>query len=384
MPWICPQTSLDLEQRTVLDKLLKATESQWVRGFAGSGKSVILIHALGQLLTINPRATACVVGYTLALNDMLRSGLPDNAAHIRVMTYFEFVKNPIHYDYIFVDEVQDLDAGTVRVLKQYAGVLMLAGDEEQSIYPDKVSPDDIVQLARPQIHSLAIVYRLTEKLKKIVASILPGSKINAARSARLQANVSIVLARAQDQQQEFEWVWREALRFTTTGDPVAILFSSHDMIQHFIRVVCGVAGVAPPRFSKNQYGSNDYGPVNQYLEAKGLELRYLGNNYGTLAEGERRRIVYLLTYHSAKGLDFDTVFLPSLRDGQPIYARDPSIEPRLFYVAATRSRKTLTLSYSGGKPHPLIQRMPMDLIEKIEIKPPSPHGDDADEIDNLF
>lgn len=383
MPWICPYNSLDLEQRSVLDKLLNATNSQWVRGFAGSGKSVLLILALGELLKTKPGATACVIGYTHSLNDMLRSGLPDNAAHIRVLTYLEFVKTPFRCDYIFVDEVQDLDAHTLSVLKNHAGVLFLAGDEEQSIYPGKVSPGDIEHLAKPQVHSLAIVYRLTEKLKQIVASILPGAKVNAARSARLQANVSIILARAQDQQQEFEWVWREALRFTRTGDPVAILFSSHDMIQNFIRAVCGSAGMAPPLFSRNRYGGNDYGPVNQYLEAKGLELRYLGSGSGSLAEGERRRIIYLMTYHSAKGLDFDTVFLPSLNHGQPIYARDPAIEPRLFYVAATRSRKVLNLSYSGATPHRLVQGMPMDLLDRIEIKPPSQSGED-DTIEDLF
>jgi hypothetical protein len=384
MPWICPYNSLDLEQRSVLDKLLKATDSQWVRGFAGSGKSVLLILALGELLKINPRATACVVGYTHSLNDMLRSGLPDHAAHIRVVTYLEFCKNPFHCDYIFVDEVQDLDAGSLHVLKAHAGVLMLAGDEEQSIYPDKVSPGDIEHLAKPQIHSLAIVYRLTEKLKQIVASILPGARINAARSARLQANVSITLARAADQQQEFEWVWREALRFTKTGDPVAVLFPGHEVIQNFIRVVCGLKGVPVPHFPKNRYGRYDYESVNQYFEARGMELRYLGNGYGRLDDGEHRRIIYLITYHSAKGLDFDTVFLPALDNGQPLYARDPAIERRLFYVAATRSRKVLNLSYSGANPHPLVQAMPMELLDRIEIKPPTQNGDDADDVPDFF
>lgn len=376
MPWIPPYKSLDLEQRSVLDKLRNATDSQWVRGFAGSGKSVLLIFALGELLKTKPSATACVIGYTNSLCDMLRSGLPDNAAHIRVLTCGKFLKAPFRCDYIFVDEVQDFNTQELSVLKNHAGVLFLAGDEEQSIYPNTVSPSDIVRLVKPQVHSLTIVYRLTDKLKRIVASILPGAKVIAARSARLQANVSIILARAEDQQQEFKWVWREALKFTKTGDPVAVLFSNHLRIKSFIRAVCGSIGIAPPRFS-------NYDLVNQYLKDKGLELRYLGNGYGSWAEGEQRRIIYLMTYHSAKGLDFETVFLPSLNQGQPIYARDPAIERRLLYVAATRSRRVLNISYSGATPHRLVQGMPMDLLDQTEVKPPSQSSED-ESIEDLF
>lgn len=384
MPWICPYNNLDLDQRSILDNLLKADRTQWLRGFAGSGKSVILIHALGQLLAINPNTTACVIGYTHSLNDMLRSGLPDNAAHIRVLTYLEFCKRPFHCDYIFVDEVQDIDPGSLRILKDHARVLLVAGDEEQSIYPDKAAPGDIERCLAPQTHLLTMVYRLTEKLKLIVATIIPGARIQTARSARLLGNFSITLAHADSQKKEFEWVWNEALRHTKTGDPVAILFPGHDPIQDFMRSVCEITGIPSPAFSFNRYGGHDYGPVNQYFEARGLGLRYLGSGHGTLAESEQRRIVYLMTYHSAKGLDFETVFLPALNGGRPLYPRDPELEPRLFYVATTRSRRLLNLSFSSPEPHSLVRRMPMNLIDRIEIGQQAQGSGDADDLSNLF
>ncbi len=78
---------------------------------------------------------------------------------------------------------------------------------------------------------------------------------------------------------------------------------------------------------------------------------------GFLAELEHRfaaeregRGVQLMTYHRAKGLEFDAVFLPRLLDGElPYRARrteaDPDEERRLLYVGITRSREHLFLSW---------------------------------------
>ncbi|MEK7068928.1 MAG: UvrD-helicase domain-containing protein, partial [Patescibacteria group bacterium] len=61
--------------------------------------------------------------------------------------------------------------------------------------------------------------------------------------------------------------------------------------------------------------------------------------------------ITLMTVHAAKGLEFDAVFIvgleqglfPSIRNDEN---RDPEEERRLFYVALTRTRKHLFLSYA--------------------------------------
>ena len=62
------------------------------------------------------------------------------------------------------------------------------------------------------------------------------------------------------------------------------------------------------------------------------------------------------TYHAAKGLEFDTVFLPFLSDGNWPYPPDvrhlgieeaASRDSRLLYVGITRARSTLVMTYSG-------------------------------------
>jgi DNA helicase II / ATP-dependent DNA helicase PcrA len=71
-------------------------------------------------------------------------------------------------------------------------------------------------------------------------------------------------------------------------------------------------------------------------------------------EGGEERGVHLLTYHRAKGLEFDVVFLPLLEERElPTRqaARDEELlaeERRLLYVGITRARRCLFVSRSAA------------------------------------
>ena len=94
--------------------------------------------------------------------------------------------------------------------------------------------------------------------------------------------------------------------------------------------------------------------------------------------------IKLTTIHQAKGLEYDVVFLIGLADGQfpgrrAIENGDVEEERRLFYVAVTRARNELYLSYPkiasragpGGMmltPSRFILELPTDLYEALRIK----------------
>ena len=73
----------------------------------------------------------------------------------------------------------------------------------------------------------------------------------------------------------------------------------------------------------------------------------------------------LLTYHRAKGLEFDAVFLPRLLDGELPFRSgrakaDPDDERRLLYVGITRARRYLFLTWpTDGRaaPSPFLDEM---------------------------
>jgi DNA helicase-2/ATP-dependent DNA helicase PcrA len=71
------------------------------------------------------------------------------------------------------------------------------------------------------------------------------------------------------------------------------------------------------------------------------------------SEDEGRGVV-LLTYHAAKGLEFDAVFLPRLEEGElphHLSAGDDALaeERRLLYVGITRARRHLALSWAAAR-----------------------------------
>jgi DNA helicase II / ATP-dependent DNA helicase PcrA len=108
---------------------------------------------------------------------------------------------------------------------------------------------------------------------------------------------------------------------------------------------------------------------------------------------EEKPAVSLMTVHASKGLEFDAVFISGMEQGlfpstREDEKRDPEEDRRLFYVALTRAKKRLFLSYAlermkyGSREYTI----PSEFLDDIDarliegVKPRSSLLDDIDTI----
>ena len=369
MNWMVPERQLDEYQRDVLRRCSTADprhrRHDWIRGFAGTGKTVLLVHLVGRILAEEGEASICLATYTRALTDLMASGLGgDTARRARVMTHYELLREGRKYDWILLDEVQDIPAADLRRIRSLAGRVVAAGDTDQSIYDKGSTESEIRACLDPDVVSLTTLYRLTQRVRDIACCVMPGSRLEGATTARMQ-EVEVTLAHADTAERETEWLWERLSRYSRVGKPAVTLFSAHDDIECFLRAVCRLTGAPEPVFQRK-----DYGAANEALQRDRVPLQYLGSGHGSLEESDRRSISYVMTYHSAKGLDFETVFLPGLTGRRIFWKDDETIARRLFFVGLTRSRRNLFLSYHGAEPHRYLRDIPERLLHHVECEPP--------------
>lgn len=365
MAWMIKYEQLDDDQKSFVDSEINKSGNIWIQGFAGSGKSVMLVHALKKKKIQNPNAKVCVVVFTHSLIEMFKAGLNEiQMGHVPIMTYFEFIRSEGRYDYIFVDEVQDLPEDVLRTMRSRGNHVHVAGDSNQSIYEDRVTPSEIGDILSARPFFLNRIYRLTRSIMKAVSSMIPNLDIFGARRDMTKQDISIRLAKGNDIDEEVNYVWEQANEAASEGYSSVILLPTHDYILNFVNNLLIQKNKNPWVLHKNRYGKPDYDSLNSHLRNQGIKLEYVGNSYGSFINAARNRNVILMTYHSAKGMDFDNVFLPFLNNDTVISKYDPET---LLMVAMTRSKKNLFLSYSTEL-HYLVKRFESS-CQKVSCKP---------------
>ncbi|MEY2847476.1 MAG: hypothetical protein RI885_141 [Actinomycetota bacterium] len=110
----------------------------------------------------------------------------------------------------------------------------------------------------------------------------------------------------------------------------------------------------------------------------GTTLRQFSDELDERAAGQHEPVlaaVTLATLHSAKGLEWESVYIVGVSEGLvPIsYARTPEAvdeERRLLYVGITRARRRLRLSWASAQPQRSAQRAQSRFLEELSIRSP--------------
>lgn len=351
--WYIPLEKLDSRQKEFIDLYRQpAAQNIFLQGPPGSGKTILLVNIINQLRTQNPGQRIGLVTYTRSLIDMLNTGL---AAGGGAMTYHEFMKSTTRYDVLVVDEVQDLPSNVLFQIRSSATRVIVAGDTHQRIFRDGCDQAAILGAlnlnGEQQMFRIATTYRLTPSVFRAARVFKP--QVQEARESTSKTDVKPELARAQTIHQEIEYIYKRARLGPQNGQMSAILLRTQQEIVAFANAVLAYEGKPQWGMQTNRYSKTHFGSLNQHLQQQGIPLEVVQNNYGSLSSAVQNKRIVLQTYHSAKGLDYNNVYLPFLNASSHIGDFEPET---LFYVALTRSRAILCLSYTGT-PHAYVSRI---------------------------
>jgi len=126
--------------------------------------------------------------------------------------------------------------------------------------------------------------------------------------------------------------------------------------------------------AEGEISSEGLGPLNAFLAHAALEA-------GEHQAGEGADALQLMTVHSAKGLEFHTVFISGLEEG--LFPHENSLsesdgleeERRLMYVALTRARRRIYLTHAQTRmlhgqtrynvPSRFLEEIPDELLRRI-------------------
>lgn len=363
MNWMIEEARLGDEQKELIETASTAEGvTVWIQGHAGSGKSVVLLHAVRDYLIRNSNANVAIVVFTRSLVDMLRTGLNQTPAlrnrHIPVLTIYKMANeldNKIHYDAIFCDEVQDLPIDLISKMKESCSQLVIAGDAAQSIY-DKIpkwntspaTPTQIINTIKPIEKSSSIIYRLTKKVISALNNVFSNILGDMAWNGKEDSEIRIFQFYSDDSQtNEISFSWDEIERDNRDRpeDVSAILIYKREDIVKYCQGV--LVHLGKPSWEENHiesFGSQklNLNNLNNHLSINKVPLMYVGNGIGSLQEADRQNKVIIMTYHSAKGLDFDAVCLPFLSTDLGF----GSTKKALMLVALSRSKRELLITYT--------------------------------------
>lgn len=376
MKWMVSANNLDVVQTQAIQDILDNLEqNHWVKGFAGTGKTIVLTHVLERLTALKPTPKVCFATYTHALKDMVESGLSADAARrIDIATFTSLRRLRGSYDVIVADEMQDIPSRLLPTISRLSDVLVMAADLDQSIYRSACDPSALARAVEPaEEHELREIHRINENIFHIATCV--HSDVEVAEDATVREDGSLAqIYKGSSQRDEVLTIFAEAVRVAAKENPSAILLPSKALLDKFISAVSiaeSYSGTAPSvkaqELREPGEEANPFKVINAYLKRNDSPLQVFGGGSGSLYDSDSRRMVYLMTYHSAKGLDFANVFLPHLTADvslEPMKGATDTEERRLFFVAATRARERLYLSYHG-EPHRFINDIPAALLKPL-------------------
>lgn len=234
--------------------------------------------------------------------------------------------------YIVVDEFQDINAIQWRLLEIMRHIncrSIIVGDDAQNIYTWRGSSagfllDYHTYVKTVKDYQLRQNYRSTEAIVTVANRVMRGIPT---------------------------LPWKEHMIANTKGGEKPEVLFFWRMNDECTWIAKTIQRLAKGTFAVLARNNIELYRAEEILLQNGIKTRILSQER-TEAETATENVVDLATFHGSKGLEWDTTFLISLSDDQIPSRKTPFEiigERRLFYVAVTRARKQMYLTYHGNE-----------------------------------
>jgi superfamily I DNA/RNA helicase len=236
--------------------------------------------------------------------------------------------------FLIVDEGQDLAADFFYIAQHIAKHLTVFADENQQLYDENSTLDEIranAGVAQEDVHTLTRNYRNTREIATLARCFYTGLRTGVPDLPRREGERPALI--------QFDTL-------NATVDYIARFERTHSDLE--------IGVLVPTRRLQKKL-------INR-LDAKGTAnpVQYYDSNEKNEVDFDEPGI-RVVNYKSAKGLEFDVVFLPELQE----LTYDPASAKTkmMFYVLISRARDELYLSYSGDEEPPLLTMFPREHLE---------------------
>ena len=318
--WDLDEESMDDDQLDLIERTLD--KSMLVAGCAGSGKSVIAMHKAEQIA--QQGEDVVLIAYTKSLTGFMNVGKP--IGPYRFYYHNQWVKQgKPQADYIIVDEIQDFTQEEIQDFIQAAKkYYMFFGDTAQSIYKQygkqTLTIEEIAKLTGLNVLKLYNNYRLPRSVAKITQDYV-GVNVDPYKEKVYQNKEKslpyIIYKNSIEEQVDAI----KAIVGNNAGKSIGILLPSNEL----------ALNVSEELRKKN------VGCELKYSTDMKIDTRYVDTlDFATI-------MPKIMTYHSAKGLQFDIVILPMYNGASDNESR------KALYVAMTRTMHKLYVFYSTPK-----------------------------------
>lgn len=236
---------------------------------------------------------------------------------------------------VIIDEAQDLPPPFFMVARLMSHNMMIFADENQRLEERTNSTISDIQnnSTITRLHKLTRNYRNTREIAELAAHFYAGVPTGIPELPEREGDYPTIRS------------------FATTNDCVEFI-SRYERNHPEYEIGVLLPQIKQVTSYKNRLDGKTRHPVRWYASKKNTPE----------PEFDKPGIL-VAAYASAKGLEFDTVFLPELQDAS-FSPGEPRDKMRM-YVLCSRAREELHLSWVGHRAPPVVDYIPEELVEDL-------------------